>query len=133
MKRDKRVIMSIIWLIIGLILIGLSFAGKVDEFWNGMGTALAVIGAIQLLRHYRFYKNEAYREAVEIAESDERNHFIRNKAWAWAGYIFVLTTAVAVIAFKLAGQQLLSMAAAGAVCFMLILYWGAYMILKRKY
>ena len=133
MNRDKRVIMSIIWLVIGTILIGLSFAGKVDEFWNGMGFALGIIGAIQLLKFHRLNKNEEYREKVEIAEKDERNHYIRNKAWAWAGYIFVLTTAVSVIVFKIIGQELLSMAASGAVCFMLVLYWGAYMILQKKY
>lgn len=133
MNRDKRIIMSIIWLVIGTILIGLSFAGKVDEFWNGMGFALGIIGAIQLLKFHRLNKNEEYREKVEIAETDERNHYIRNKAWAWAGYIFVLTTAVSVIVFKIIGQELLSMAASGAVCFMLVLYWGAYMILQKKY
>lgn len=133
MNRDKRIIMSIIWLVIGTILIGLSFAGKVDEFWNGMGFALGIIGAIQLLKFHRLNKNEEYREKVEIAETDERNHYIRNKAWAWAGYIFVLTTAVSVIVFKIIGQELLSMAASGAVGFMLVLYWGAYMILQKKY
>ena len=37
-----------------------------------------------------FSKNEAYREKIEIEEKDERNHFIRNKAWAWAGYLYVM-------------------------------------------
>ena len=133
MKREKRVIMSIIWLIVGAVLIGLSFAGKVDEFWNGMGFGLAIIGILQLFRFYRFNKNEAYREAVEIAETDERNHYLRNKAWAWTGYVFVLTAAIMVIVFKLIGQEMLSMAASCTVCFMLLLYWGCYTILKRKY
>lgn len=133
MKRDYRNIMSILWVAIGLVLIGLSFAGKVEEFWNGMGFALAVVGALQLLRSYRFNKNASYREAVEIAETDERNHFIRTKAWAWAGYLYILVAAVAVIAFKLAGQDLLCYAAAGAECLLLALYWIAYYVLQRKY
>lgn len=133
MKNDKRVIMSIIWVVIGVILVGSGFAGKVDSFWNGMGSALLVVGALQLLRYYRFNKNEAYREKMETEVNDERNHFIRNKAWAWAGYIFILVAAVLTIGFKLMGQELLSTAAAMAVCLMLVLYWGAYMILKRKY
>ena len=133
MKRDYRKIMSVAWLIIGLVLITLSFAGKVDAFWNGMGFALASVGALQLLRNHRFNKNEAYREAVEIAETDERNSFIRSKAWSWAGYLFVLIAALAVIGFKIAGQELLSFAASGAVCLMLVLYWGAYYILQKKY
>lgn len=133
MKRDKRVIMSVIWVILGLALIALSFAGKVDEFWNGMGFGMAIIGALQLLRTHRFMKNEKYREAVEIAETDERNHFIRSKAWAWAGYLFVIIVGVSVVIFKIAGQDLLAHAACIAVCLLMVLYWIVYHVLKRKY
>ena len=66
MKKDKRMIFSIIWVILGGVLIALAFAGKVDMFWNGMGSGLLVVGALQLLRQYRFSKNEAYREKIEI-------------------------------------------------------------------
>ena len=132
MNEKKRVI-SIIYIVIGVVLIALAFAGKVDEFWNGMGFALAVVGLLQLLRQHRFNKNEAYREKMEIEANDERNHFLRNKAWAWAGYIFILAMAAAVIVLKIIGQDMLSTAAAFTVCFMLILYWGAYVVLKKKY
>ena len=133
MKQNKRIIVSIMWVIIGMVLIGLSFVGIVDEFWSGMGSGLLVVGIIQLIRFYRLQKNEAYREKMEIEASDERNHFIRNKAWAWSGYLFILISAVACIVFKIMGQELLSMAASGAVCLMLILYWISFIILKRKY
>ena len=133
MKENKRIIVSIMWVIIGMVLIGLSFAGIVDEFWSGMGSGLLVVGIIQLVRFYRLKNNEAYREKMEIEASDERNHFIRNKAWAWSGYLFILISAVACIVFKIMGQDLLSMAASGAVCLMLVLYWISYIVLKRKY
>jgi len=70
---------------------------------------------------------------MEIEVSDERNRFIRSKAWAWAGYIFILVTSVSIIILKLMGQDLLSMAAYAAVFFLLILYWVSYLILKKKY
>lgn len=133
MKQNKRLYVNILWLMIGSILIGLSFAGVVDEYWNGMGMGLAVVGAINLIRYYRLNKNDVYREKIELEASDERNHFIRNKAFAWAGYYFVLIAAVCTIVFKIIGQELLSQAAAYAVCLMLILYWISYLILKRKY
>lgn len=133
MKRDKRMIFSIIWVVLGTVLIALAFAGKVDVFWNGVGSGLLVVGVLQLLRQYRFSKNEAYREKIEIEEKDERNHFIRNKAWAWTGYLFVLIAAVLCLIFKIVGQDILSLASSGAVCLMLVLYWISYLILKRKY
>ena len=133
MSKDKRYLFSIFYIIVGAILIGLSFAGMVDEFWNGMGSGLLVIGVIQLIRFYRFNKNEEYRQKIEIEMSDERNHFIRGKAWAWAGYLFVFVSAAATIVLKIAGQDLLSMAASFALCLLLVLFWGSYHVLKRKY
>ena len=71
--KIKSYFVSIIYLLIGVILIGLSFAGMVDEFWNGMGSALLVMGVIQLIRRYRLDKNEAYREKIEIETNDTSN------------------------------------------------------------
>ncbi|MBQ6843196.1 MAG: hypothetical protein IJO60_01005 [Agathobacter sp.] len=133
MKREKRYLIYVVYIIIGAILLGLSFAGKVDEFWNGMGSALVVMGVIQLIRFYRLQKDEAYREKIEIETNDERNHFIRNKAWAWAGYLFVMIMAVACIILRIVGLDMWSMAASGSVCLVLVLFWISYYILKRKY
>ena len=131
--KYRRNIYHIIVLILGLILIILSFMGMLDEFWNGMGSALMIVGAIRLLQDYRLNKNECYREKFEIAVTDERNQFIRGKAWAWAGYLFIIITSCSVIVFKILGNDWFTSIAAGAVCLMLILYWGAYHILKMKY
>ncbi len=131
--KVKSYLVSIFYIVLGAVLIGLSFAGIVDEFWNGMGSALLVIGVIQLIRRYRLDKNEAYREKMEIEASDERNKFIRNKAWAWAGYLFVMIMAVASIVLRIFEQDLLSITTAGAVCLMLVLFWFSYYFLKRKY
>ena len=130
-KRDT--IFSLVWLAIGLPLMGLSIAGVLDEFWSGMGSALVVVGAARLLRSHRLKKNDAYREKMEIAKTDERIHFIRNKAWAWAGYLFILIAAAATILFRILGQDLLSLAASGAVCLMLVLYWISFLILNKKH
>ena len=130
---DKKNIYPIALLIAGLALIGLGVAEMVDEFWSGMGSALAIVGGIRLLRYHRLKKNDAYREKMETAVTDERNHFIRAKAWSWAGYLFILCSAVSVIVFKLLGNDLLSRFASYAVCLMLVLYWISYFVLKRKY
>jgi len=133
MKKDKRFLWAVIYVVIGAVLMGFSMAGKLDEFWSGMGSALLVIGVLRLVRAYRFSKNEVYREKIEVEASDERNHFIRNKAWAWAGYLFVMIMAVATIIFKVIGQETLMMAASMSVCLMITLFWVSFYILKRKY
>ena len=133
MNRDKRIYLSIFWVIAGAVLVGLAVMEKVDSFWSGMGSGLLVVGILQILRFTRFKKNAAYREKMEVEYSDERNAFIRNKAWAWSGYLFILISAVSVIVLKLLGQDQLSMAASVAVCLMLVLYWVSYYVLRRKY
>lgn len=130
---DKKNIYPIVLLVAGLALIGLGMAEIVDEFWSGMGSALLVIGAIRLLRYHRLKKNDAYREKMETAVTDERNQFIRMKAWSWAGYLFIFTSAIATIVFRILGQDLLCQVASGAVCLMLVLYWVSFFVLKKKY
>ena len=131
--KAKAYVVSVVYIMIGLVLIGLGFAGIVDEFWSGMGSSLLVMGVIQLIRRYRLNKDEAYREKIEIETNDERNRFIRNKAWAWAGYLFVMIMAVAGIILRIMGEDTLSMAASGSVCLVLVLFWVSYHILRRKY
>lgn len=131
MKR--RTIPLIIYTVLGVILIGLGFAEIIDEFWSGMGGGLLAVGLMRTVQMIRLKKDESYREKTETEIKDERNCFIRNKAWAWAGYLFILIAAVAVIVLRVAGQELLSFAASGAVCLMLVLYWVCYLVLRKKY
>ena len=133
MKNDRRIISSILCLVLGTVLFGLGFSEKLDSVWRGMGGALIAVGLVRTVQILRYRKDEAYREKMEIEEKDERNHFIRNKAWAWAGYLFVLIAAISTIALKLLGQDLLSQAASYAVCILVLLYWVCYLVLKKKY
>jgi len=133
MRSDRRIFAWISYIVLGAILIVLGVMEIVDAFWSGMGSALIAIGIIRAVHFFRFRKDETYREKYELEMTDERNRFLRNKAWAWAGYIFVITLGIAVIVFKVIGQDLLSYAASIAVCFMLCLFWISYYILPRKY
>ena len=98
-----------------------------------MGSALCVVGIINLLRTYRLNKNQAYREKVEIELSDERNRFIRNKAWAFAGYIFTIITSIASIILKIIGQDLLSIVAGFSTLLLIVIFWLSYLYLREKY
>ena len=133
MKNDRRMIASICYVVLGAVLLALGIMEVVDEFWSGMGGALIVVGILQVVRFFRYRNSEEYRERAEIANKDERNQFIRNKAWAWSGYLFVLISAVATIALKIAGQDTLSFAASMALCLLLVLYWVSFLVLSKKY
>ena len=133
MKYDRRIIASICYVVLGAVLLVLGMMEMVDEFWSGMGGALIAVGVVRVVQFFRYRNNEEYREKAEIAAKDERNHYIRNKAWAWSGYLFVLIAAVATIAFKIAGQEILSFAASMGICLLLVLYWVSFLVLSKKY
>jgi len=124
---------SLFFVVLGAVLAVCAMAGMVDTYWNSFGAALLGVGCMQLWRQRRYRRDEAYREKVDTESSDERNRFIASRAWAWAGYAFVMIAAVATIAFQIAGRRELSLMASLGVCLMVLLYWGSYMILKRKY
>ena len=133
MKTDRRIVACMIYAVLGITLLCLGIAELVDSFWSGMGGALIAVGVIRLIHIVRYSKEESYRETKEIEAKDERNQFIRNKAWAWAAYIFVLIVAISTIVFQLLGQELLSMAAGFSICLIMILYWLCHLILIKKY
>ena len=133
MKYDRRMYLSLFWLLLGVVLVVCSMTEVIDSYWSGMGGGFAGVGIAQLIRHIRYRKNEEYREKVDVETNDERNRFLAGKAWAWAGYLFVMVSGVATIALKVLGQDQWSLAASCALCLLLVLYWGSYLVLKRKY
>ena len=133
MRLCRRIIAHVLCAAVGITLLLLGMLGVLDSFWSGMGSALLVVAALRFVQMIRFRRDEAYREKVETEVSDERNRFLRDRAWAWTGYLFVLTASVCTIVLKVMGQELLSMASGYAVCLMLVIYWVSYLILRRKY
>lgn len=124
-----RIIVNVIWIVLGIVVNFLN----VDSFWVGMGSSLLVIGTVNLIRMYRIHKNEAYKERVEIELNDERNRYIRSKAWAWAGYLFVMIAAVGSIVLRILKMNTLSIACGLAVLLMIVLFWISYYMLGKKY
>lgn len=133
MNKNKRLIASFVEVAIGLVLTVCGHMGMIDEYWSGMGTALVFGGVIMLARQLRYKTNNEYKEKVDIEINDERNKYLRMKAWASAGYIFVLLGAVASIFFRIIGNDAYSLLAGGAVCSIMVLFWICYFVLNRKY
>ena len=134
MKRNNiNLILCVLYILIGIVLNVLCYFHVVDEFWSGMGVSLGVIGVLRLIGQIRYRTNSEYKEQTDTKNSDERNRFLRNKAWAWAGYLFVLICAVSMLILKFMGQELLMMAACAAECLLLVLYWLSYLVLSKKY
>ena len=133
MNSNKRIILFTFYILLGAVLFGCGATGLLDDFWSGMGGGLIAVGILQLIRHVRYRTNDDYREKFDTERQDERNKFISNKAWAWAGYLFVMIAGVSIFVFKFSGREELMMMAAWSVCLIIILYWISYLFLRRKY
>lgn len=133
MKANKRMIASIIEIAIGIVLSVLGFIGVVDSYWYGMGTALITMGVIVLLRTFRYKTNTEYKEMVDVEVNDERNKYLSMMAWSWTGYLFVMIAGFLSILLKILDYDQYSMMCGFAVCFLVVLYWISYLIVKHKH
>lgn len=129
----KKMIFRILMMTAGIVLLALGIAGKVDEYWSGMGGALIGVSVMRLVQTIRYEKNENYRENVDTERNDERNRFLSMKAWQWAGFWFMMIAAIGTFILKFAGKEELMMLLSGSICLMLALYWASYFYLKKKY
>ena len=129
----KRMVSSLVEIVLGIVLIFSSMLEGVDEYWSSMGITIMIVGFLFLIKSIRYKTNEEYREKLDIEVGDERNKYLSLKAWGWAGYLFVLTGAVGSIVCKIAGREDLMMMASGSVCLVMVFYWICYIYLKKKY
>ena len=129
----KRMILSIIWTVLGAVIVVLSFLKILDSFWSGFGGGIVAVGLLQIVRNIRYRTNDEYKEKVDVEVNDERNKFLSTKAWAWTGYTFIIICAIATIVLKIAGYDDYSFMASMTICVMAVIYFVAYIILKRKY
>ena len=134
MYNNRRLALSIFWVVLGAVLVGLSIAGKLESsLYAGMGGALMAVGALQVIRNLRYRNNSEYREKIDVEVSDERNKFLRMKSWSWAGYTVVLIECIGVIVAMILGNETVQSILAYSVCLLVACYWIFYMILSRKY
>ncbi|MBR3641613.1 MAG: hypothetical protein IKN53_06260 [Oscillibacter sp.] len=132
--NNKKLALSIFWVVLGAVLTALSVAEVLESSpYAGMGGALIAIGALQIARNLKYRKDAAYREKIDVEFGDERNAFLRMKSWAWAGYAVVLIEGIGSVVAKLLGQETVQLVLAYSVCLLILAYWLAYLVLKRKY
>ena len=68
----------------------------------------------------------------DIEYTDERNRYIRMKAWSWAGYLFVIGAAIVSIVLFIMKQTVYGQIISYCMCAILVLYWVSYIILQKK-
>lgn len=133
-KLRKRLYYAISYLVLGLILNTVAFVTETgNPFLSAFGSGLFIIGIVRILRHIRLVKSNAAVKKQEIAETDERNLMLAEKARGWAFIFYIILAGIAVIVLSLLGLHDAAQPFAWSVCLLVFLYWLFYFILKRKY
>ena len=131
MNNNKRLVLSIFWIVLGITLVILSIAEVLDDsVYSGMGGALTAVGALQLMRNLKYRRDPEYREKIDTELSDERNRFLQMKSWSWAGYIAVMVQAAASVAAYFMGQRTVQLVLWYSICLLVLAYCVSWMILS---
>ena len=131
--NKRKLIISSMWIVLGIVFIVLDIMGiATDSAFTAIGAAWIVVGVLQIYKNIKYHTNEDYKEQIDIACSDERNKFIRMKAWSYAGYIFVLGSAVVSIVLFLLGITVYAQILSYCMCSILVVYYIAYLYLQKK-
>ena len=133
MKNGRKLLSPVIEIVLGAALIIVSKLFDLDSVWLGMGSALIAVGTVQFLNLLRYRQDADYREKVDTEAHDERNQFIRARAWVWAGTCFVLVGGVLTVLFQILGKQEYATLCGSGVSLLVLFYWISFLILRKKY
>ena len=134
MYNNRRLALSIFWVLLGVTLLVLSITEVLDSsMYAGMGSVLIVVGGLQIIRNIRYRKDVAYQEKVDTETSDERNRFLSMKSWSWTGYIVVIIQGIGVIVATVLREDTIRQILSYSVCLIITVYWISYLVLSRKY
>lgn len=133
-KIKKRLYYAIGYLVIGAALILLQFTGSVDsEMSSCFGAAFTVCGVVRIVQYIRLISNKDRMQQREIAEKDERNVMLWEKARSLAFGVYVMLSGCAIIVLYAIHLEFAGQMIAYSICALVFIYWICYMIVSRKY
>lgn len=133
-KLKQRLYIAVSYLALGIVLnIAAAVSHSENIFLSTFGTCMIVMGLVRILRHVRLVRSDSAVKRQEIAETDERNLMMAERARAWAFSSTVLGAGVAVIVLSLLGYHDAALPFAWLVCGMTVLYWICWNIIRKKY
>lgn len=132
-KLKTRLCFAIAYIVIGIAMIAASFITEnYNEFLSPMGAALLIIGIARVRNHFLITKSDETVKKQQIAETDERNIAISNRAKSVAFNLYVLIACVAVIVLQFMEKSFLASTIGLTVCVVLLIYWISYFIISKK-
>ena len=132
-KLKTRLCFGIAYIIVGIAMITVAlFSDSAGEYLSPFGSALLVIGIVRVRNHYLITKDDETIRKQQIAETDERNIAISNKAKSISFNLYIILACVTVIALQIMKITEFAQIIGLTVCILLVIYWIGYFILQKK-
>lgn len=132
-KLQQRLYFAIGYLVLGLVMIITFFVLQAEnDIWSSFGFAMVVVGVAKIRNYLMITKSEESLKKQEIAETDERNVSIANKARSLTFTIYIIAACIAVIVLHIVNQAQLATVVSGTVCVLLVIYWISYWVIYKR-
>ncbi|MEE0264181.1 MAG: hypothetical protein UD936_00990 [Acutalibacteraceae bacterium] len=132
-KLKIRLFLAIGYIILGLAMIVIFNIIKTENtFLSSFGLALTVVGIAKTRNYFLITKNEETLKKQQIAENDERNIAIANKAKSVSFVIYIIIVCSSVTVLYLLNHTALANILSASVCVLVMIYWISYWIINKK-
>ena len=133
-KMKMRIVTMVVYIIIGAVMCVIGYTGMVkNDYVITLGAALAVCGIVKIIQLALIMRNPEKMEERAIAEKDERNIMIWEKARSLAFTVYIMAAGIAVIALFLLNMEFAGQLVAYTVCGFVVIYLICCAIIRRKY
>ncbi len=132
-KLKSRLYLAYGYLAIGILLVLVSIVTKTkNEFISSFGLIIAVMGLARIRNYLRITKNEETVRKQEIAETDERNLSIQQKAKGAAFLVYTMLSGIAVIILSFLKMHEAAKWISYSVLLLVAIYWICYLVYQKK-
>ena len=133
-KLKLRLNTGIAYCVIGVILIVADiFMDFENYFISTFSITLLLLGILRIVQNKRITKSEKAMHKCEVAETDERNKMIAERAKSWSFSCSILLAGIIVIVLSFLGYHDQAQPFGWFVCVMITLYWVFWFVARRKY
>ena len=133
-KMKQRLYLAVSYIAFGAALALAALITKSEnQFLSAFGIALAVMGVLRIFQYRKITKSTDALRKRELAETDERNRMIAERAKSWTFSFSLMAAGIAVIVLSVLGKHNLAQPISWVMCGIVLLYWIFYHIANRKY
>lgn len=132
-KLKQRLYVAIIYTVLGMALIIGAVLTKTDNgVISSFGCVFTVLGIARIRNYFIITKNEETLRKQKIAETDERNISIVNKARSVTFAIYGLISGIAIFILSLLNMNEIARILAFSLCTLLLIYLVAYWVIGKR-